>query len=322
MTRSTSFDSARAFRSYLYHDETEGKENVTEDLYRNQIAVTILNSIAVVPTVFSNALVIFAVSTRRPLQSNANILLACLAVTDLLCGMILQPIEVALNLAEILGVGPFWALENIFITTLTGVVLASIDHLVMISVERYIAIKYSSRYSDINTRKWLKTGVLLAWAFAVLVMTQETIIAVADTRTEFFSSHLRALNVVYLIIGIFYLAAVSYANVYMCLETKRHKKSIQNEQVTYEEARKAKKDRRLTTTAAMVLAALVFTTCPSQMFLWKAISDSAMEPNARTILWKWTITSLLFRSLHNPIIYCWRVRKMRRAFLEVLNLQT
>ena len=66
----------------------------------------------------------------------------------------------------------------------------------------------------------------------------------------------------------------------------------------------------------------VFTTCPSQMFLWKAISDSAMEPNARTILWKWTITSLLLRSLLNPIIYCWRVRKMRRAFLEVLHLQT
>ena len=287
MTRSTSFDSARAFRSYLYHDETEGRENVTEDLYRNQIAVNILNSIAVVPTVFLNALVIFAVSTRRPLQSNANILLACLAVTDLLCGMILQPIEMVLNLAEILGVGPFWALEKIFITTLTGVVLASVDHLVMISVERYIAIKYSLRYSDIVTRKWLKTGVLLAWAaFAVLVMTQETIIAVADTRTEFFCSYLRALNVVYLIIGIFYLAVVSYANVYMCLETKRHKKRIQNEQVTYEEARKAKNDRRSTTTVAMVLAALVFTTCSSQMFLWKAISDSAMEPNARTILWK------------------------------------
>ena len=57
MTRSSSFDSARAFRSYLYHDETEGRENVTEDLYRNQIAVTILNSITVVPTVFLNALV-------------------------------------------------------------------------------------------------------------------------------------------------------------------------------------------------------------------------------------------------------------------------
>lgn len=150
-----------------------------------------------VPTVLLNALVIFAVSTRRPLQSNANILLACLAVTVLLCGMILQPIEVALNLAEIFGVGPFWDLEKIFITTLTSVVLASIHHLVMISVERYIAIKYSLRYSDIVTRKWLKTGVLLAWAFAVLVMTQETIIAVADTRTEFFSSYLRALNVVY-----------------------------------------------------------------------------------------------------------------------------
>lgn len=236
--------------------------------------------------------------------------------------MILQPIEVALNLAEILGVGPFWALEKIFITTLTGLILASIDHLVMISVERYIAIKYSLRYSDIVTRKWLKTGVLLAWAFAVLVMTQETIIVVADTRTEFFSSYLRALNVVYLIIGIFYLAVVSYANVYMCFETKRHKKRIRNEQVTYEEARKAKKDRRSTTTVAMVLAALVFTTCPSQMFLWKAISDSTMEPNARTILWKWTITPLLFRSLLNPIIYYWRVRKMRRAFLEVLHLQT
>ena len=51
----------------------------------------ILNIITCPFTVLLNALVIIAVKTRPTLQSNANILLACLAATDAVSGVLAQP---------------------------------------------------------------------------------------------------------------------------------------------------------------------------------------------------------------------------------------
>ena len=51
----------------------------------------ILNIITYPFTVLLNALVIIAVKTRPTLQSNANILLACLAAIDAVSGVLAQP---------------------------------------------------------------------------------------------------------------------------------------------------------------------------------------------------------------------------------------
>ena len=51
----------------------------------------ILNMITCPMTVFVNLLVIIAVKTKRRLQNSYNILLACLAATDLVVGAIVQP---------------------------------------------------------------------------------------------------------------------------------------------------------------------------------------------------------------------------------------
>lgn len=304
--------------------ETEEKENFPEDLYRNEVAVTIVISIAVVPTVFLNALVIFAVSIKRPLQTNNNILLACMAGTDLLTGLIVQPMAVALEVLKILGASAFCTLEKIYSVILAGISFASTDHLVLISVERYIAIKYSLRYTDIVTRKWLKNRILLAWAFAGLVTILETTLGLTlvDTKTEIFLTSLLVVNAVYTTIGTSYIAVISYTSAYIFFQTRRHKKRIQHEQVTYEEAKRARKDSRSAKTLAFILLVLILTNVPSLILMLSSFSDSAsIEPNVRRILWKWAVTFSLCKSFLNPIIYCWRVKKMQRAFFEILHLR-
>ena len=255
--------------------ETEEKENFSEDLYRNEVAVTIVISIAVVPTVFLNSLVIFALSIKRPLQTNNNIILACMAGTDLLTGLIVQPMAVALEVLKILGASPFCTLEKIYSVTLAGIGFASIDHLVLISVERYIAIKYSLRYTNIVTRKWLKNGILLAWAFAGLVTILETTLTLVDTKTEIFLTSLLVVNAVYTIIGISYIAVICYTSAYIFFQTRRHKKRIQHEQVTYEDAKRVRKDSRSANTLAFILLVLILTNVPSLILMLSSFSDSA-----------------------------------------------
>ena len=51
---------------------------LTEGTYNHLVAIISINSISVLPTVLLNALVIFAVVTRKRLRNKATILLACL----------------------------------------------------------------------------------------------------------------------------------------------------------------------------------------------------------------------------------------------------
>ena len=67
------------------------------------IANTIINSIACPFTIGLNVLVILAIKRRASLQSNANILLACLAVTDVLTGLDVQPAFIIWHISLLVG---------------------------------------------------------------------------------------------------------------------------------------------------------------------------------------------------------------------------
>lgn len=68
---------------------------LTEGTYNHLVAIISINSISVLPTVLLNALVIFAVVTRKRLRNKATILLACLTGVDLMTGLVGQPIGIA-----------------------------------------------------------------------------------------------------------------------------------------------------------------------------------------------------------------------------------
>ena len=65
-----------------------------DSFYGLLIATAVLNLVACPFTIFLNALVMVAVKTRQRLQTHPNVLLACLALTDLMVGLVLQPLHV------------------------------------------------------------------------------------------------------------------------------------------------------------------------------------------------------------------------------------
>ena len=314
-------DSDGAKCNYPHHDEIWRKQHFTKVIYRNLVAVACVNSIVVVPTILLNALVIYAVATRRKLRSNTNVLLAFMAVTDFMSGTIVQPLAVAMEVKNILGVGPFCTLDKVYNIALLGVGVTSTDHHVLISIERYIAIKYPLRYREIVSKQWLKTGVLLAWALAVFLAILEIVLAAVDSTTKLYSVYMQVIIAIYTVIGLVYMGIISYTNVYIFFQTRRHKKRIQNEQVTHDEAKRMKKDNRAANTLAIILGVLVLTTLPALLhMLTYSLANGIFEPTFWRILWKWALAFASLKSVLNPIIYCWRVKKLRRTFLEILCL--
>ena len=157
---------------------------LTEGTYNHLVALISISSISVLPTVLLNALVIFAVVTRKRLQNKTTILLACLAGADFLTGLLGQPIRIATEVHRILKRGTFCStLERVSTLSLIWHKFATLTHLVLITVhvDRYIAIKKPLRYRDIVTTRRVTVAVLSVWTFAIFVVISEVILSAVNS---------------------------------------------------------------------------------------------------------------------------------------------
>ena len=130
------------------------------------------------------------------------------------------------------------------------------------------------------------------------------------------------MSVILSIFGMFYIAVIVYMYGYIYSESRRQKKRLKNEQLTQEEARKVKKDNKATNTNTIILGVIFLTYLPSIIFAAvTAFSSNTVEPHVIAIVWSWTDVFVMLGSLSNPLIYCWRFKKLRHAFLEMLRLR-
>ncbi|XP_074551474.1 trace amine-associated receptor 1-like [Halichoeres trimaculatus] len=116
-------------------------------------------------TVALNLLVIISISHFRQLHTPTNLLLLSLAVSDLLVGLVLMPVE-------IIYIEACWTLGDILCTiyyvmdyTITS---ASVANMVLISIDRYIAICDPLGYSSRVTKSRARCCVCLCWVISVL----------------------------------------------------------------------------------------------------------------------------------------------------------
>ena len=315
---SRSFSSEKEICNYVTVWRTE---YLGEDTYKHLIALASIDLMAALLTVLLNSLVIFAIVTRRRLQDNTTILLACLAGADLLTGLVALPIAFSVELKRLLDVGPFCPLEKTYVATVAIVGFASLSHLVVISVDRFIAIKYPLRYQEIVTVKKIVISIILAWAITLLVTINETVLASIDSEGKVYSLFFNVTLIINLIFATFFLAAISLSYGYIYSETRRQLKRLNTEQLPQEEIEKVKKDRKAAITLAIILIALVMTYIPIILAAVAASQNSNVPPRFLIILTSWVQTCVMLGSLCNPIIYCWRMKKLRRAFLEILHLR-
>ena len=131
------------------------------------IITIIFNTVTCPFTVALNVLVNTAVKRRARLQSYANILLACLAVTDALTGLLVQPTYIILRIFQVLGginTDIVYDLHNMFLVAVT---LSSALHLMLVTCERLIAIKYTFEYPYLVTALNIKVAVTGFWVLAL-----------------------------------------------------------------------------------------------------------------------------------------------------------
>ena len=160
------------------------KNYLTDETYGILVAIISMNSMTVLPTILLNVLTILAVASKERLQSTSHVLLACLAGIDLFCAVTAHSIGIAIEIKRILGDGPFCDLQKAFTVICIGGGFAVVGQIVLISIDRYIAIKHPLRYREMVSRRRLKYALFLNLSVAAVMTIQETVLAVKDSGSK------------------------------------------------------------------------------------------------------------------------------------------
>ena len=264
------------------------------------VTAAILNSIAWPFTVFLNALVVLIVKTKRRLQTHSNVLLACLAVTDLMVGLVVQPLYLTITVLLLQGKGfnEFCTISDAFTVSVVSSASISLYHLALIGGERYFTIKYCFVNESLITKTGLMIGSALVWIVNVLSIA---------------SPQGRVILLYSAPIGI------SFVIVFQVLVYKEEQ-HILSHQVSFEARAKFTKEKKASKLTAKILAAVVgcFGAPMLVMIFVRSIYGKETPNGVKAAARHIGLLPTILNSVINPIIYTVKNKQFRIAFIVML----
>ena len=294
------------FTNKISNITVEGETRLNPTVQVSFIIAIIINSITCPFTVLLNVLVIMAVKRRPRLQSNSNILLSCLAATDAFTGLAAQPSFILWATMVLLERTSNARMALVFYgcTFRISIVCSSL-HLMLVTFERLIAIRFTIHYPYMITEKNIKVAVTTFWVFAFSFGVLGYITQITSLLFEF-----NLFIAIFVLVSCVLFILSSYIILYR--ETLRHEKMIKTQQLPQEEVERFVKERKALKTTVYVVGAIVLCFLPTISFLaFNGLANAHGVHVALTVFAAWSRTSGMLNSFLNPLIYCWRQKEMR-----------
>ena len=251
-------------------------------------------------TILLNILVILAVKKTPRLQSKANILLACLAATDAFIGLTAQPSSVLVELLRLIDMKSLALIIRDYIHS--GALLAGITnsllHLMLVTFERLVAIKFTTHHPFLMTAKNIKVSVAIFW---IIALCKWTLKCTTPYAIEFTVGPLITSCIIFI--------AISYVILYR--ETLRHRKRIKTEQIAQQEMENFLKENKAFKTTVYVIGSLVICFIPPSILLL-SIAVESISLESSVYFSSFCRVLIMLNSLLNPLIYFWRDKEMRK----------
>ena len=271
----------------------------------------IIFALSIPPTVLTipGNIIFFITLLKTPsLHTPSNTLLGSLCVTDLLAGLVCQPLSMSVLLSK-----PAPCCPPVLIAYDISFKLSSANSLVLsllITLDRYAAIQYPYRYLEYaSCRKYVYT------ATGLFILS--TIYAIVEERL-YFSSKVTFWGIpagVQLLILLVVL--LIYTKICIVILSKQ-KKIVANMHPDFRKLSKtSKEERRRTHTVIIIVAAFIICYAPYFVHTFKVFLFLLGKGTYSSMLGLWANYFVLLNSCLNPMIYCARSYKIRRAAMKI-----
>ena len=275
-----------------------------------------LNIFFAITASLGNTLILIALHKVTSIYPPTKLLFRCLAVTDLLVGLISQPLYVTflfrfftawnVNNTAIIGA------DNFFFSLLAAVSLLTSA---AISVDRLLALLLGLRYRhDVTLRRvWLV--IVCFWLISALEATVSIIYEhpiLPEISLWLFSS----LLTFSLLVSVFSYVKIFKTLRYRQVQVHRNTQLGQRPNGGGNQLNIARYKKTVYSIAWVQLALLI---CyfPYNLISFLGLLGKLLLSTETFILWELFVTLLYLNSSLNPVLYCWRIRDVRQ---EVKNM--
>ena len=269
-----------------------------------------INYFLSITATLGNTVILFALNKESSLHPPSRLLYRCLALTDLLVGIISQPV-LAVYFTLLVIADNYWIKICVYVAragALTFTILSAVSMLTMtaISVDRLLALSLGLRYRHVVTLRRVRALVLCFWissiAFTVIMLREFAILKMYGY----------ALNSLCLLVSVCCYSKIVFA-------LRHHQGAIQDQvhqdQPSGETAQNMQHYRKTVYTAMCILLTLIVCYLPYCIVL-AIVTTIGSSPFLHAI-WAFTTTFVCLNSSLNPILYCCRIKEVRQ---EVENM--
>ena len=267
----------------------------------------VFNNFLTYTAILLNIVTMYAMQKTTSLPKTLKTLLFSIAISDVGIGLLAQPIYssllvkwLQLNHPSCNNYGVLSISANLFLAS-------SFLSVVAVSVDRFLAIHLHLRYQELVTHKRIVIVVISIWVLSASV-----------SFTMFWE--LRAyINLFILAFG-FIISFVAYIKMY--LTVRRHKNQIQSLLVVDETQSGIMTNYAavVKTTVGVLYVYLVLLASYLPYFICMAVVRICRDSSiAKKQLFLFSLTLMFLNSSLNPVIYCWKMRHIRHAIIDILR---
>ena len=282
-------------------------------MYSTVVANCVFNAFLCYTAIALNIITIQALRNTSSLPSTLKTLLLSLAVSDLGVGLLVHPLYIArlvMNTEQSSNVSAHHGVYTVHL--IIGYVFSNASFLgvVLLTVDRFLAIHLHLRYRQLVTHKRVIVAVILKWLLSSVssLFNLDRILEKVNETTS-------------AIVGAVCLIITGSLCCKIYRTVKHHKNRIHALQVQQaaQNGEMANSARLRKTVVATFYVYIVFLVCYLPLFCVRAVTATRGESALGLNLLYYAATIMYLNSSLNPLIYCWKMRQIRQVVVQILR---
>ena len=272
-----------------------------------EIICCAINSVFALVATLCNILVILVIWKSRPLHSPSNVLICCLAGSDLVIGLLAQPMLVTYKIAEFKDFAQTACIGRL-IHWIAGFVSAGVSVMTIaaISLDKVLAFYLHLRYKEVVTVSRVLKVVFVFWLFC---LTAAVLLFVANSDRYWTFVPLPVLSVCLT------TTFLAYIKVFGVL--RRHRNQIRAQTRSAWSGVNMRKYRKSVVTMVYVL--VLFLACYTPFLTAMAVRLLVGYSSSVKMAYEWGATVVYLNSTLIPLLYWFRMQEIRLATYNAIR---